>query len=268
MLKIRLIARLDIKSPNLIKPIRMEGVRVVGDPNLYARRYNEQDIDEILFMDVVASLYGRNALEELVSKTAEHVFVPLTVGGGIRSVEDAKRLFRAGADKIAVNTAAVHRPELINELADKFGSQAVVIQIDYKRHIWEGGGAYSDLVWCDGGRENTGKCVTDWADQAVERGAGEILLTSIDQEGTQKGFDCPVVMQVSKLVTVPVIASGGMGEAKHAVSAFHSGASAIAMAHCLHYDTVPLHETRKFLQEVGFPVRDPEYQRAMPGYIG
>ena len=256
MLKKRLIARLDIKSPNLIKPVRMEGVKVVGKPNEFAKRYYEQGIDEILYMDVVASLYGRNALEDLVSQTAEEVFVPITVGGGIRSVDDAKRLLRCGADKICLNTAAVKRPELIDELAEKFGSQCVVIQIDSKRLVWPVGGAYTDMVWVDGGRENTGKYVEDWARQAVDRGAGEILLTSIDREGTQKGFDLDLIRCVAKESKVPVVASGGMGVPNDAVLAFKQGSDAIAMAHCLHYDTCSLWHTRDVMKQAGVPVRE------------
>lgn len=236
-------------------------MRVIGDPNEYARKYNVQGIDEILFLDTVASLYGRNALHQLVSDTSQDVFCPITVGGGIRTVDDAARLFRSGADKIAINTAATANPRIITELAEKFGCQAIVAQIDVKRYIWpvdDGGpgSAYTNMVWCDGGRENTGKCAEDWARQVVELGAGEILLTSIDREGTQTGFSTDLIHSIAQNCKVPVIASGGMGSIIDAAAAFEAGADAIAMAHCLHYDTIPLKKTRDHLLKVGIPIRE------------
>jgi cyclase len=249
-LKRRLIARLDIKAPNLIKQIRMEGLKVVGDPNEYARKYNVQGIDEIIFIDTVASLYGRNALDQLVSDTSQDVFCPLTVGGGIRSTEDATRLFNAGADKIAVNTQALKTPEFLTELAEKFGSQAVVLQIDAKRV----GSKY--VCWTDGGREPADIGVLQWAKKVERLGAGEILLTSIDNEGTRKGFNTKLIRDIATQVSLPVVASGGMGAEEHAITAFASGADAIAMAHVLHYDTVKLNDIRKYVKAAGFPVRD------------
>jgi cyclase len=186
MRKIRLIARLDIKGPNLIKGVHLEGLRVIGSPNEYALKYYQQGADELIYMDCVASLYGRNSLEEIIQNAAKDVFVPMTVGGGIRSVEDATNLLRCGADKVAVNTAAVANPQLISGISQRFGSQCMVLSIEAKQvgpDKWE--------VFTDNGRERTGLDVIDWVKKGVDLGAGEILLTSVDREGTRKGFDIP-----------------------------------------------------------------------------
>jgi cyclase len=215
---IRLIPRLDIKGPNLIKGIHLEGLRIIGDPQVYARRYYEEGADELLYMDIVASLYGRNSLTDIIRRAVQDVFVPMTVGGGIRSVDDVKALLRVGADKIAINTAAVKRPELLREVSQRFGSQCMVLSIEAKRVSegrWE--------AYTDNGRERTGLDVVQWAMQAVELGAGEILLTSVDQEGTRKGFDLSLIQAVSTSVPVPVIASGGMGTVDHLVEAVKVG---------------------------------------------
>jgi imidazole glycerol-phosphate synthase subunit HisF len=206
---VRLIARLDIKGPNLIKGVHLEGLRVIGDPQDYARRYYEQGADELLYIDIVASLYGRSKLTEIVRRAARDVFVPMTVGGGIRTIDDVSDLLRSGADKVAVNTAAVRRPELIGEVAQRFGSQCMVLSIEAKQQSsgrWE--------VYTDCGRERSGIDVVEWARQGVERGAGEILVTSIDREGTRKGFDLALTGAIAKAVNVPVIASGGYGKAE------------------------------------------------------
>ncbi len=243
MSNIRLIARLDIKGPNLIKGIHLEGLRVMGDPNEFARRYYAEGVDELIYMDTVASLYNRNNLTEIVRKTAQDVFIPITVGGGIRSVEDAAAILRAGADKVAINTAAVRRPELISEIARRFGSQCMVLSIEAKRtgpDVWE--------VYTDNGREHTGLDALVWAKAGVKLGAGEILLTSVDQEGTKKGFDLPLVRRVSEGVPVPVIASGGMGNLQHLLDVVESGsADAVAVANVLHYKTVSFQEMRDAL---------------------
>ncbi len=245
MAGLRLIARLDVKGPNLIKGVHLEGLRKLGDPQAFARDYYAQGIDEILYMDVVASLYGRNNLTEVVERTAENVFVPITVGGGIRSVEDARRLLRAGADKVAINTAAVARPELIAEIADRFGSQSAVLSIEAKRRDgrWE--------VYTDNGRERAGRDVIEWAATGVKRGAGEILLTSVDREGTAQGFDLPLVREVSQAVAIPVIVSGGIGSVDHLAQAIQSGADAVAMAHLLHYRKLSLSQIRHDLASAG-----------------
>ena len=199
---LRLIARLDIKGANVVKAVQFEGLRVVGKPEEMAQRYAESGADEILYIDTVASLYGRNQLEALLEKTVESVFVPITVGGGIGSIQDARRLFNAGADKIAVNTAALKRPALINELAGHFGSQAVVVSIEAKRVNggWE--------CYTDNGRNPTGRDARVWGIDAVGRGGGELLITSVDRDGTRRGFDTELVAAIAPHVHVPVTASG------------------------------------------------------------
>jgi len=239
--KVRLTARLDIKGPNLIKGIHLEGLRVLGDPQKFAEKYYSEGIDELIYMDSVASLYGRNNLLDIVARTIDKVFIPLTVGGGVRSVEDVNKLLRAGADKVAVNTAATKRPELISEISRKFGSQCMVLSIEAKRKAdgWE--------CYTDNGRETTGLDVVQWAIQGERLGAGEILLTSVDQEGTKKGFDLELVERVSSAVNIPVIASGGMGTLQHLSDVIHqSGADAVAMADVLHYNRFSLNDIRHY----------------------
>ena len=249
--KVRLIARLDIKGPNLIKGIHLEGLRVIGDPQEYAQKYYEQGADELIYIDIVASLYGRSKLPEIVSRTAENVFVPLTVGGGIRNIEDVRELLRAGADKVAINTAAVQRPSLINEVSRRFGSQCMVLSIEAKKQsdtMWE--------VYTDSGREKTGIDVVDWAKEGVEQGAGEILLTSIDYEGTRKGFDIDLIKKITDAVNIPVIASGGMGSEEHLRFAIEEGgADAIAMADILHYERSTINLIREEANKAGIGVR-------------
>lgn len=249
----RLIARLDIKGRNLIKGVHLEGLRVVGDPQVFAKRYYAQGIDELIYMDIVASLYARNNLAEVVSWTAHHVFVPLTVGGGIRSVEDATEILRAGADKVAINTAATKRPELISEIAHRFGSQCMVLSIEAKRRQpgrWE--------AYTDNGRERTARDAVEWAHEGARLGAGEILLTSVDREGTRKGFDIELIRAVAATVPIPVIASGGMGEAAHFVEAVREGhADAVAMADVLHYGRLELAQIRDAARTAGIGVRQP-----------
>lgn len=252
MANIRLIARLDIKGPNLIKGIHLEGFRVVGNPKQYAQQYYEDGIDEIIFMDAVATLYGRNNLKSIIRHTAQHIFIPLTVGGGIRSVEDAREILRNGADKVAINTAAIQRPGLIMEIAQTFGSQCMVLSIEAKRRPTGGWEALTD-----NGRERTGVDAVEWARKAAELGAGEILLTSVDQEGTAKGFDNDLVRSVSSSVSVPVIASGGMGKIDHLIEVVGAGkADAVAMAKVLHYQTVDLKDMKIKVLAVNIPVRD------------
>lgn len=251
MHNVRLIARLDIKGPNLIKGIRLEGFRVVGDPIKFASEYYLSGADEILYMDAVASLYERNSLSELVKWTAAHVFIPMTVGGGLRSVEDVRDILRYGADKVCINTAAVKRPELIGEVARRFGSQCMVLQVDAKRTNAGGWEAYTD-----GGREHSGVDVIQWVRRAEELGAGEILLTSVDQEGTRQGFDLPLIKAVSQAVGIPVIASGGMGAPEHLVQVVKDGcADAVAMADILHYKRKTLVEIRAAAMAAGIPMR-------------
>lgn len=252
MRPVRLIARLDIKGPNLIKGIHLEGLRVIGDPQVYARRYYEAGADELIYMDTVASLYGRNNLTDILKHTARDVFVPITVGGGVRSVEDARTLLRSGADKVAVNTSAVARPELITEIARQFGSQAMVLSIEAKR---SGQGRWE--AYTDNGREHTGLDVIEWVKRGEELGAGEILLTSVDQEGTRKGFDVELVAAVSKVVSVPVIASGGYGAPDHLERVVKDGgADAVAVADAIHYDRTSLGDIRREALARGIAMRE------------
>jgi cyclase len=248
---IRLIARLDIKGPNLIKGIHLEGLRVIGDPQVYAQRYYEAGADELIYMDIVASLYGRNNLTQIVQHAASNVFIPMTVGGGIRSVEDVTEILRAGADKVAINTAAVKRPQLITEVSRRFGSQCMVLSIEAKKvadNHWE--------AYTDNGRERTGLNAVEWAQRGVELGAGEVLLTSVDQEGTRKGFDVALTRAISSVVPVPVIASGGMGNTAHLIQVIkEGGADAVAMADILHYGRMALPDIRNAAQTAGLTVR-------------
>lgn len=251
MSRIRLIARMDIKGSNLIKGVHLEGLRVIGSPGEHALRYYQQGVDEIVYMDCVASLYGRNNLSDIVELAARDVFIPITVGGGIRSVDDARHILRSGADKVAVNTAAVANPQLISDIARRLGSQCMVLSIEAKRagNGWQ--------VYTDNGREKTGLDVVEWACKGVELGAGEILLTSVDQEGTRKGFDVELVRAVADAISVPVIASGGMGKADDAVSVVkEGGADAVAIADLLHYKRATVGDVRHALLEAGLGVRN------------
>jgi cyclase len=241
MRKIRLIPRLDIKGENLIKGIQLEGVRVIGKPNDYAVKYYKEGADELLYMDAVASLYGRNNLKHLISECVKNVFIPITVGGGIRSIEDASEILRSGADKVAMNTAAVKNPKLISDLVNTFGSSTIVISIEAKLKSdkqWE--------VYVEGGREKTGLDVSDWAIKVEKLGAGEILLTSVDREGTRKGYDINLIKSVTQRVSVPVVASGGMSKPEDLVEAVKNGkADAVSMADILHYNRINLKDIRK-----------------------
>jgi len=248
---IRLIPRLDIKGPNIIKGVHLEGLRVIGDPHEYALKYYEAGADEFIYMDVVATLYGRNNLSEIISRAAKDIFVPITVGGGIRSVDDVQRMLRSGADKVAINTAAIAFPELITQVSERFGSQCMVLSIEAKRQLsgsWE--------AFTDNGRERTGLDVLTWAKKGVALGAGEILLTSVDQEGTGKGFDLELVKLVSESVPVPVVASGGMGSTDDMLDVIVTGkADAVAMADILHYDKIALEEIRAAAVKANIHVR-------------
>lgn len=251
MRNIRLIARLDIKGPNLIKAINLEGLRVIGSPQEYALKYYQQGADELIYIDSVASLYGRNSLSEIVKKTTENIFIPLTVGGGIRSIDDVTNILRCGADKVAINTAVVKRPELITEIAHRFGSQCMVLSVEAKQiepGKWE--------VFTDNGREKTNLDVVEWVKKGVSLGAGEILITSIDREGTRKGFDIELIKAVTSAVSVPVIASGGMGIEEDSLKAIElGGADAVAMADILHYKRSTINNVRQYLLNEGVQVR-------------
>lgn len=247
---IRLIARLDVKGENLIKGVHLEGLRVVGTPQEYAKRYYEQGADELIYLDIVASLYGRSNLVDIVRRTAHDVFVPMTVGGGVRTVEDVGSLLRVGADKVAINTAAVRRPELISEVSRKFGSQCMVLSIEAKKQApgkWE--------IYTDCGRERSGVDAVQWAAKGVSLGAGELLITSIDQEGTKKGFDVELIDAITAIVNVPVIASGGYGQPEHLKSVVQAGTDGIAFADALHYGRTNFEELRSTARSFGLQVR-------------
>ncbi|MBI1861060.1 MAG: imidazole glycerol phosphate synthase subunit HisF [Deltaproteobacteria bacterium] len=248
-MSMRLISRLDIKGPNLIKGIGLEGLRVIGDPQTFAKKYYDSGIDELVFMDIVASLYGRNNIFPIIRRAAQDVFIPITVGGGIRSLDDVREALQSGADKIAINTAAVRRPDLIKEVSRKYGSQCMVLSIEAKR---KGPGGWEAYI--DNGREHTGLDVVEWAKRGADLGAGEILLTSVDQEGSRNGFDLELITAVAKQVSIPVIASGGMGTAAHLVEAVRSGADAVAMADILHYGRMNVPEIRQYARAEGAPV--------------
>ena len=254
MRNIRLIARLDIKGPNLIKGIHLEGLRVIGSPNEYALKYYNQGADELIYMDCVASLYGRNHLGNIIEAAAKDIFIPMTVGGGIRSIDDVTQILRLGADKVAINTAAISNPKLITDVARHFGSQCMVLSVEAKQVSLDRWEAYTN-----NGRERTGLNAIEWIKKAVKMGAGEILLTSIDREGTRKGFDIPLIKAVTSEVTVPVIASGGMGKSDDILSAVNEGgADAIAMADILHYERANLNDIRFVAKNSSLDVRDYE----------
>ena len=248
---VRVIPRLDVKAPNLVKGIHLEGLRVLGKPADFARRYYEEGADELLYIDIVASLYGRNNLIGIVEDTTKDVFIPITVGGGIRSVDDITALLRAGADKVAINTAAVKRPEFLSEGARAFGSQCIVLSIEAKRQTngrWE--------AYTDNGRERSGVDAIEWARRGEELGVGEILLTSVDQEGTQKGYDWELIRLVSSAVTLPVIASGGAGSLEDFPRAVREcRADAVSAAHLFHYKKHSIANVKRTLADSGLAVR-------------
>ncbi|MBF0231439.1 MAG: imidazole glycerol phosphate synthase subunit HisF [Desulfamplus sp.] len=250
MRNVRLIARLDIKAPNLVKGIQLEGVRKIGDPNEFALKYYQQGIDEIFYADVVASLYERNSLLDIVEKTTDNVFIPITVGGGLRSVDDVEAVLRQGADKVSINTAAIKNPRIITDVARRFGNQCMVLSIQAKHHgnHWE--------AYYDNGREHSHLDVIEWAKQGEKLGAGEIVLTSVDREGTAKGFDIDLIRAVTDVVSIPVIASGGMGKLSDLEEVVNIGhVDAVAMAHVLHYNHLTINDVRKYCVDCDIPVR-------------
>jgi len=233
-LTVRVIPRLDIKGPNLVKGIHLEGLRVLGKPEDFARFYYQNGADELIYQDAVASLYGRNSLLEIVERTASEIFIPLTVGGGLRSVDDIRTVLRAGADKVAINTAAISRPDLIREAALAFGSSTIVVSIEA---IKMPHGRYEAFVDC--GRESTGLDAFEWALRASQLGAGELLITSVDREGTGNGYDLELMRQIAEAVQIPVIALGGAGKLDHLYDVIAEGrADAISLASMLHYEFV------------------------------
>lgn len=238
-MNIRIIPRLDIKGPNLVKGIHFEGLRVLGKPEHFARYYYENGADELIYLDAVASLYGRNSLLDIVEKTAREIFIPLTVGGGLRSVEDIRAALRAGADKVAINTAAIVHPELIRQASRAFGSSTILVSIEAMR---KPDGAYEAYV--NYGRDRTDVDVFEWAKLAVELGAGELMVTSVDREGTGKGFDLDLTRRIAEAVSVPVIAGGGAGRVSDVCEVIQKGrAEAVAVASLVHYNFVRCHRT-------------------------
>ncbi len=232
--KLRIIPRLDIKGGNLVKGIHLEGLRVLGEPARFARHYYEEGADELLYIDIVASLYGRNSLLDIIERTAREVFIPITVGGGLRSIDDIGNALRAGADKIAINTAAVLRPEFIREASQKFGSSTIVLSIEAMKLP---DGTYE--AYTDNGREKTGLDACQWAVRGVELGAGEVLITSVDREGTGLGFDLELSRRIAESVPVPVIAGGGAASVEHVKeAALCAHVQAVAVASMLHYPFV------------------------------
>jgi cyclase len=250
-LPFRIIARLDVKTGHVIKGVQLEGLRKVGIPEIMAKHYYEHGADELLFMDAVASLYDRNHLASLLETTAHDVFIPLSVGGGVRSIEDAKHLFGSGADKICVNTAAIARPSFITDLAREFGSQSVVASIEAKK--LESADGWEALYKC--GREKADLEVLRWAKDLAELGAGELLVTSIDREGTRQGFDLELYSSLRECVDIPIIASGGMGNIDHIASLYETGVDAVAIADHLHFGRSKVSELKGALISKGIPVR-------------
>ena len=231
MQNIRIIPRLDIKGPNLVKGIHLEGLRVLGNPEDFARYYYENGADELIYQDVVASLYERNSLHDIISRTAKDILIPLTVGGGLRSLEDIRLVLRAGADKVSLNTATIKNPIFISEAANKFGSSTIVVAIEA---IKQTDGRY--LAYIDNGREETGIEVIQWAQQIEKLGAGELIITSVDREGTAEGFDIELIKSISNVVNIPIIAHGGASTMSNIKDAIQVGnASALAIASIFHY---------------------------------
>ena len=256
-LAVRVIPCLDVDAGRVVKGINFLDLRDAGDPVELARTYDAEGADELTFLDISASHEGRATTMEIVSKTAEEVFIPLTVGGGVSSVEDVDRLLRAGADKVAVNTAAIRRPELISEIAERFGNQVLVLSVDARR-VSTDSPTRTDSgfeVTTHGGRQSAGLDAIEWAARGTELGAGEILLNSMDADGTQDGFDLELLRQVRREVTIPVIASGGAGRTEHFAPAVEAGADAVLAATVFHFGTLRIRDVKDSLAAAGHPVR-------------
>lgn len=255
-LAVRVIPCLDVDGGRVVKGINFRELRDAGDPVELARTYDAEGADELTFLDISASHEGRATTLEIVARTAEQVFIPLTVGGGVSSVEDVDRLLRAGADKIAVNTAAIRRPELVAEIADRFGNQVLVLSVDARRVPAGGEGTASGFeVTTHGGRRSAGLDAIEWAARAASLGAGEILLNAMDADGTQDGFDLELLRAVRREVSVPVIASGGAGAIEHFAPAVDAGADAVLAATVFHFGTLRIGEVKGALADAGHPVR-------------
>jgi cyclase len=251
-LAIRVIPCLDVDAGRVVKGVNFRDLRDAGDPVELARKYDAEGADELTFLDISASHEGRATTLEIVSRTAEEVFIPLTVGGGVAGVDDVDRLLRAGADKVALNTAAIHRPELVAEIADRFGNQVLVLSLDARRASGTDSGFE---VTTHGGRKAAGLDAIEWASRAVDLGAGEILLNAMDADGTQAGFDLDLIRLVRAAVSIPVIASGGAGTAADFPPAVDAGADAVLAATIFHFGTVSIGEVKTALAEAGHPIR-------------
>jgi cyclase len=258
MVSKRIIACLDVRDGRVVKGVNFEGLRAAGDPAALARRYNEEGIDELVILDITATLEGRRALADTIRAVARELFIPLAVGGGIRTEADAATAFDAGADKVSLNTAALERPALITTLANRYGSQAVVVAIDAKHapSAAPGAGGERFEVYSRSGQSATGRSAVDWAKEAEAHGAGEILLTSIDRDGTKAGFDTAMTTAVSSAVSIPVIASGGAGALDHFVEVFTSGGADAALAASIFHDAeTSVRSLKQYLRERDIPVR-------------
>jgi imidazole glycerol-phosphate synthase subunit HisF len=251
-LAVRVIPCLDVDAGRVVKGVNFRDLRDAGDPVELARKYDAEGADELTFLDISASHEGRATTLEIVSRTAEEVFIPLTVGGGVTGVDDVDRLLRAGADKVAVNTAAIHRPELVAEIADRFGNQVLVLSLDARRAPGTDSGFE---VTTHGGRKAAGLDAVAWATRAAELGAGEILLNAMDADGTQSGFDLDLVRLVRSAVSIPIIASGGAGAAADFPPAVEAGADTVLAAPIFHFGTVSIAEVKSALADTGHPVR-------------
>jgi len=251
MLAKRIIPCLDVHAGRVVKGINFVQLRDAGDPVESARRYDQQGADELTFLDITASSDARETIVDVISRVADEVFIPLTVGGGVRAVEDVRKLLNAGADKVSINTAAVEDPDLVERAASRFGSQAIVVAIDARAR--EGGGWE---VYTHGGRKPRGLDVVDWAREMVRRGAGEILLTSMDRDGTKSGFDLPLTRAVADAVTVPVVASGGVGRVEHLAEGIEQGrADAVLAASVFHFGEIAIPDAKRFLAARGIEMR-------------
>ncbi|MFH1325863.1 MAG: imidazole glycerol phosphate synthase cyclase subunit [Candidatus Falkowbacteria bacterium] len=251
MKNIRIIPRLDIKGPNVVKPVYTEALRIVGNPIELAQRYYNGGADEIIYMDIVASLYQRNLDFDLLKSVAENIFIPLTVGGGIRTIYDINNALRSGADKVAINTYAVHYPEFIFEAVKEFGSQSIVLSIEAKKQ--------SDGTWeayTDGGRERSGMDAVKWAKKAIELGAGELMITSIDRDGTMCGYELDLIKKIADFANIPVIVYGGAGNPKSVLKVIKEGkADAVSAASIFHYNNFLISDIKKYLKNSDINVR-------------
>ncbi len=248
----RIIPCLDVDNGRVVKGVNFTNLVDAGDPVELAKRYGEEGADELTFLDISASVDGRATTLDIVSRTAEQVFIPLTVGGGIRTVEDVNQLLRAGADKVSINTAAIKRPDLINEIADRFGNQVLVLSVDARRAQTKSGFE----VTTHGGRESTGRDALEWMQDAVTRGVGEILLNSMDADGTKSGYDIQMIKATRALLSVPIIASGGAGKVSDFADALEAGADALLAASVFHFGTFKISEVKNYLSRAGYSVRD------------